>query len=82
MNFHKSRLARLEARQRRQQPPHLRHFTSIVRVPHGVPHDDWGAWLAAQRCACGRRCCPQRRVGLLLPVKCESPEEWEAHYGR
>ena len=82
MRFRRTRIARLEARQRRQQPPHLRHFTPVVRVPHGIPHDDWGAWLAAQPCACRALGCPERRVGLLLPEKCESPEEWETHDGR
>jgi hypothetical protein len=77
----KSRLKRLEARQRRQHRPG-EHFTNIVRVPQTVSHDGWFAWLSSQPCACGQRNCDQRRVGALLPEPCESPEEWEARYGR
>jgi hypothetical protein len=81
MSFHKSRVARLEDRQRRQYRPG-EHFTSIVIVPPDVPSEAWDAWLATQPCACGRTSCGQRRVGALLPEKCKSPEEWERRYGR
>jgi hypothetical protein len=70
----------LEEHRRERRP--LGHFTSIVRVPHDIPHEAWDAWLVSQPCACGRTYCDHRRVGVLLPETCESPEEWEAHYGR
>ena len=82
MDVRKSRVMRLEARQRRQHRPELAHFTSVVRVPHDIPYDDWLVWLAAQPCACQRTFCGQRRVGALLPAKCDTPEAWEARYGR
>ena len=53
MSFHKSRVARLEARQRRQQPPGSEHFTPVIRVPPEIPSKAWDAWLAEQPCACG-----------------------------
>jgi hypothetical protein len=76
-----SRLNALESRTRRAHRPD-EHFTSIVRVPQSVPHDGWLEWLDAQPCACQRTFCPARRVGALLPEKCESPEEWERRYAR
>ncbi len=75
-----TRLTRLEQVYRQPRAPG--HFTGVVRVPHDIPHDAWEAWLASQPCACHQRFCPQRRVGVLLPAKCASSTEWEAHYGR
>ena len=79
MRWH-SRLIRLEQHCRQRRP--LAHFTSVVRVPHEIPHEAWDAWLMSQPCACGRTSCEQRRVGVLLPDKCDTPEAWEARYGR
>ena len=78
MNFHKSRLTRLEARQRRQHRPGYEHFTSTVIVPPEIPSTAWKAWLHAQPCACGRKSCDKWRVGLFIPTRAETPEEWEA----
>jgi hypothetical protein len=75
----RSRLQALEARQRRQHPPGDEHFTSIVRVPADIAHEDWLDWLASQPCACGRSSCDQRRVGIVVPERL-SPEQWTARY--
>ena len=82
MDFRKSRVMRLEARQRRQPRPGDEHFTSLVIVPPDAPSEAWDAWLTSQPCACGRTSCDQRRVGVLLPEKCKSPDAWAARYGR
>ena len=81
MNFHRARLKRLEARQRRQHRPG-EHFSSVVYVPPEIPSHQWGAWLRAQPCACGVGGCRQRTIGLLLPTRADTPEEWAARYGR
>jgi hypothetical protein len=80
MDFHKSRVKALGARQRRQHRPGHDHFTSTVIVPLDVPSREWDAWLRAQPCACGVVGCPERRIGLLLPTKGQTLEEWEARY--
>jgi hypothetical protein len=78
----RSRIARLEDRQRRQHRPGEQHFTSMITVPQTVPHDAWLDWLSSQPCACGKTSfCPERRVGALLPEKCENAEIWASHYG-
>jgi len=79
MNAHARRTRWAE--HRRQRRP-LAHCTSIVRVPREILHEAWEAWLISQPCACGQRSCEQRRVGVLLPEKGESPEAWEARCGR
>ena len=79
MKYH-TRLIKLEKHCRQRRP--LAHFTSVVRVPCEIPDDAWEAWLASQPCACGMPYCDQLRVGVLLPEKRESPEAWEARYGR
>jgi hypothetical protein len=73
----RTRIQRLEERHRRYGPT---HFTDMVCVPPDVPHEAWDRWLAGQPCACGVVGCPERRVGLLLPAKCQTPEEWERAY--
>jgi hypothetical protein len=49
-------------------------------VPPDVPHDAWDQWVAGQPCACGVVGCPERRVGLLLPAKCQTADEWSDIY--
>ena len=82
MSFYKSRVKALEARQRRQHRPGSEHFTPVVHVPPDIPSHQWGEWLRAQPCACGVTHCPspERRIGLLLPTRAETPEEWASRY--
>jgi hypothetical protein len=82
MSGFRSRLSSLEARQRRAHPPHREHFTAVVTVPPDIPAEAWHDWLARQPCACGRMFCDQRRIGLLIPTRCQTAEEWAARYGR
>jgi hypothetical protein len=80
MSFFKSRISRLEARQRRQHPAELAHFTSGVQVPPAITEADWHDWLAEQPCACGAIGCPERRIGLLVPTRCQTADEWVERY--
>jgi hypothetical protein len=80
MSFRKSRVSRLEARQRRQHPAELAHFTSVVQVPPEIGEADWHDWLAEQACKCGQVGCPGRRIGLLVPTRCQTAEEWVERY--
>lgn len=73
------RLQRLEQRLRHECPAHV---TGMVRVPADIPHEAWHPWLAEQPCACGVVGCPQRRIGVLVPTLCQTPEEWERRYAR
>ena len=82
MSSMKSRLRALEARQRRQHRPGSEHFTSVITVPETIPHDAWLDWLSSQPCACGMVGCRQRKIGLLLPTRCQTAEEWAARYRR
>jgi hypothetical protein len=82
MSFRNARVKRLEARQRRHHPPERAHFTSVVRVPPEVPYEECDAWLEEQPCACGQPYCPERRIGLLAPAKCQTAEEWQAYCQR
>jgi hypothetical protein len=68
----KSRIACLEARQRRQHPAG-EHFISVVRVPWG---EDSADDLAALSCLCGQVGCPDRRIGRLVPDKAPSSQAW------
>jgi hypothetical protein len=72
----------LERRWRRQHPSKLAHFTSVVHIPPEIPHERWHAWLAEQPCACGQTQCPARRIGLLVPTRCTTAEEWQARVRR
>jgi hypothetical protein len=74
----RTRITRLEARQRRQQSSARDHFTSVAQVPPDVPDDAWDTWVAQQPCMCGVVGCPERRIGLLIPTKYTAGEEWEA----
>jgi hypothetical protein len=80
MSVYKSRVKRLEDRRRRRLPPGQGHFTSVMQVPDDVPHQAWDQWLAGQPCACGVVGCPERRVGLLIPTKCQTAEAWSHRY--
>ena len=82
MSGHKSRITQLERALRRQERPARGHVTPVVRVPHDVPRAAWDAWLASQPCACGRRGCPERKIGVLLPQKCATPDEGAQHHAR
>ena len=81
MSFRRNRIARLEARQRRQHRPERVHFISIVRYPWrgAEPEADW---LRSLVCPCGQRACPQLRIGALLPEKAPSAEAWAAEVRR
>jgi len=68
-----SRLAKLAARLRGDQPPGRAPVTSIVVVPREVPYDAWDAWLESQPCACSLLPCPERTSGVVLPTKEEAP---------
>ena len=81
MNFHRARLTRLEARQRRQHRGD-EHFTSTITVPPDIPAEAWHDWLSSQPCACGVVGCGQRKIGLLMPTRAQTAEEWAARYGR
>jgi hypothetical protein len=81
MSEWRSRLTRLEARQRRQHPPGHAHFSAVVWVPNDVDRDDWGLWLSEQRCRCGLIGCAERTIHVLLPAKAADAEEWAARYG-
>jgi hypothetical protein len=76
----RSRIARLEDRQRRQHRPGEQHFSSVVTVPETIPAEEWHAWLASQPCVCGVVGCGQRKIGLLIPTRAQTAEEWEARY--
>ena len=67
----RSRLAKLAARLRGDQPPGRAHDTAVVVVPREVPYEVWDDWLASQPCACGQFQCPERTIGVLLPTKDE-----------
>ncbi len=78
----KSRLHALEDRQRRQHRPGGEHYTPVLHVPAHIPSHQWEAWLRAQPCPCGVVACDKRKIGLLLPTRAQTAEEWEARYGR
>jgi hypothetical protein len=80
MSVYKSRLKRLEGQRHRRLPPGQGHVTSVMQVPLDVPYDAWDTWVAQQPCRCGLVGCAARRIGLLIPAKCQTPEEWERHY--
>jgi len=82
MSLLKSRVKALETEQQRNYPPGGQHFTSVVHVPPEIPSESWHDWLASQPCACGVVGCPSRRIGLLIPTRCQTAEEWEPRYGR
>ena len=82
MDFRKSRVTRLETRQRRAHRLGNEHYTPVFHVPAHIPAHQWEAWLRAQRCACGVVACDKRTIGLLLPTRAQTAEEWEARYGR
>jgi hypothetical protein len=73
----RTRIQRLEERHRRDRPAHV---TGTMCVPPDVPQDAWDRWVAGQPCACGVVGCPERRVGLLLPTKCQTADAWSDTY--
>jgi hypothetical protein len=72
----RQRITRMEAYRRRRLPPS--HFRMSVRVPWDLPEGmDQGTWIEEQvRCPCGRRDCPEFRIGLVIPAKAPSAEAW------
>jgi hypothetical protein len=75
MSFWKSRLKRLEARQRQKYPDELAHFIATVEVPW---EHDTTDYLAQLRCPCGAVDCPEKRFGLVVVRRCQTTEEWQA----
>jgi hypothetical protein len=66
------RLRKLEA----AQPP-ITHHRGVVQVPWGLESADYLATLA---CPCGRRDCPERTYGMVVPARCQTAEEWVERY--
>jgi hypothetical protein len=68
------RLTSLETRAQSRQAD--AHFIHMLKYPCHLACDALEAWIAEQL-ACG--CypdCPGKRVGLLLPEKCKTAEDW------
>jgi hypothetical protein len=75
MRDFRQRLRKLETLQR-QRPP--THFVSVVNIPPHIEHDQWHEYLTAEvTCpGCGRRACPELKVGSVTVAPCETGEEW------
>jgi hypothetical protein len=73
---YRHRITRIEAYRRRRRRPS--HFQMRVRVPWDLPAGmDQETWLATEViCPCGRRDCPEFRIGLVIPAKAPSAEAW------
>jgi hypothetical protein len=78
------RITGIEAYRRRHTPPS--HFLMSLQVPWDLPAGmDQETWLAeGVICPCGRRECPEFRIGLVIPEKAPSAEAWaeraQQHY--
>jgi hypothetical protein len=72
------RLQVIETKAQRAQPN--LHFISMLRYPFSlaVGEEALNTWLHEQLICHCRPDCPGKRVALLLPAKCVSPEEWAA----
>jgi hypothetical protein len=68
-----TRFRRVEAWWRQRVPS--MHFLTSVQVPWNVDTD---TWLQTEvTCACGQHGCPELRVGLVVPERFSSSDDWQ-----